>query len=59
MDVARNFGAVVLLRSELGGEGRTRKCKIVEPQGAAHKLSGETRLVLGRFAELRVERSLG
>lgn len=58
MDVARNFSAVVLLRSELGGEGLTRKCKIVEPREATHKLSGETRLVLGRFADLRAQRSL-
>jgi hypothetical protein len=59
MDVARPFSAVVLLRSELGGKGFTRKCKIVEPQGAVRKLSRQTRLVLSKFAELRVQRSLG
>lgn len=59
MDVARNFGAVVLLRSERRGNDHTCKCKIVEPKGAACPLSAETRLVLDRFAELRFQRSLG
>ncbi len=59
MDVARSFSALVLLRSELGVEGYTRKCTVVEPQGAASKLSDKTRLALDRFSELRVQRSLG
>lgn len=59
MDVARTFSAVVLLRSELGVQGYSRICNIVEPQQAARKLSEETRRVLEQFAELRVKQKLG
>lgn len=59
MDVARCFSALVLLRSESGVEGYTRKCTVVEPLGAVFKLSDKTRHILDRFSELRVQRSLG
>jgi hypothetical protein len=59
MECAGNFSAVVLLRSEHDRKGFTRKCTIVEPKAAERKLSGETRLLLSRFADLRVQWSLG
>jgi hypothetical protein len=58
MNVASDFAAVVLLREEHSGTGFTRKCKIVAPQKASYTLSDETRLVLDKFTQLRVQRSL-
>jgi hypothetical protein len=58
MDVAKRFSAVVLLRNEQERKGFTRNCKIVEPIEASLKLTDETRLVLNRFADLRLHQSL-
>jgi hypothetical protein len=58
LDAARPFSAVITMRNEPGSRGFTRRCNVIETLEPRHPLSAETRGILERFAELRVNVSL-